>query len=154
MQLLADAANHAVGDLSASIEKNMGMSFTGIDLVSGDFLFANAGHCDILHGSTESVKSILEPGSTLGMNKELKLGMVKSVLDPGDVLVFYTDGLLENKGSEGRSLKWNQLKSFVSHSLSPSEIQQGILKSCAEKWKGKPIKDDITLLILKWKGKQ
>jgi sigma-B regulation protein RsbU (phosphoserine phosphatase) len=134
--------------------------FYGIlDPGTGMLVYCNAGHCPPLHFRTEDGKDVHElvrTGIPLGILETKTWGQEAVQLDPGDVLVLYTDGITEAYhelpllfGQE-RLLESVQATLGTAGSQRPSaqEIQDRILAEVHAFVGGAPPSDDIALVIL------
>jgi sigma-B regulation protein RsbU (phosphoserine phosphatase) len=71
----------------------------------------------------------------------------EGVLEPGDGLVFYTDGLSEAQAPDDAFYGEARLEALLA---GPSEdLQASILGDVMAFTQGRPLADDLTLLILK-----
>ncbi len=69
--------------------------------LNGVFIYVNAGHPPPYHvGANGLVRSLEEGGPVLGPLPEASYERGFVIMKPGDVLVFYTDGILEALGRE------------------------------------------------------
>ena len=74
-------------------------------------------------------------------------------LDPGDILVFYSDGFSETANSEGEFFGTDRLRDLISASadLSASQLADRILNEVEEFSASARAVDDRTLVVLKVK---
>ncbi len=75
---------------------------------------------------------------------------VSIVLNPGDKILFYTDGLVDVKSKSGTKYNQNDLKDFLSknYSMKASTISSAIKGNLFSKIGTEKIFDDVTYLIL------
>jgi serine phosphatase RsbU (regulator of sigma subunit) len=74
------------------------------------------------------------------------LELCTGVLDPGDCLIFYTDGLSEAQAPDDSFFGEDRLETLLTQ---PSEdLQAAILADVAAFTQGRTLADDLTLLIL------
>ncbi len=111
--------------------------------------YVNAGHhAPILFGSCCG-RQLYEGGFPIGMfpTSEFQTGEV--VLQPGDLLVLYSDGLTEATKS-GEEFGDRRLQSEIERRSEQSlvDIQAGILDA-VRKWAGDELEDDMTLLMVR-----
>jgi sigma-B regulation protein RsbU (phosphoserine phosphatase) len=112
---------------------------------------ANAGQEQPLlwhQGRCEKMK--LE-GFPLGMLDEVSYDEMSVILDPGDMLVFYSDGLSDTSNAAGEFYETDRLRDFVvAHATRPAaEIADRVLEE-VELFSGKVHAfDDRTLVVLK-----
>ena len=126
-----------------------------LDLSSKELVYVNCGQPFALYYNSES--SSIE---TLSLNKmRLPLGIFNNIeydekrvqLHSGDILILYSDGLLEALNPEGEAFEEEQLQASLKFdkNKSASEILEEILEYLNDFVAGAEPFDDITLLILK-----
>lgn len=105
----------------------------------------------------EIARLIKPPGAALGIEQSFHFGKhleeEKFCLGPGDTLVFYTDGVTDQRDPEGSEFgeeRFYDLLKSLSHGTA-TEIKGGIIRASAEFSQGTDPVDDTTVLILKWK---
>jgi serine phosphatase RsbU (regulator of sigma subunit) len=133
-----------------------------IDYEQGGFVFARAGHCHTLyyHAMREEVFYFDSAGLGLGIirNETYEKHIKNQFYDysPGDVMVIYTDGIVEARGEGGAEYGEDRLKLRLEESyyLDAEEIKAFILKDLDAFTHGYPIHDDQTLLVIKFKSAQ
>ena len=147
--------------LSGTVDRHSFVSllFAIVDLNSGRLTMARAGHCPLLFLSTDSVEYIRPGGMGLGLSRESVFGdsLEEHTLDlqPGDVCLFYTDGVPEAM-HESEEYGYERLLSVarnVRHASAP-EIKNAILTSVQGFVQNTANHDDITLVVFKWKGSE
>ena len=123
------------------------------DPVTRELTFVNGGHNPPMLqraavGKTIKLKS---KGIILGLLGEVTYEEKSIVLDPGDILVLYTDGVVEARNPAKEFFGEEKLQNLLSkhHSLSPDELKDKIYKAICRHTKDAEQQDDITLLILK-----
>jgi sigma-B regulation protein RsbU (phosphoserine phosphatase) len=137
-------------------------AFYLIDYEAGGFSFARAGHCHTLyyHSIKEEVSYFRSEGLGLGILRDGNYGRhVKNQFwdyNPGDVMVIYTDGILEARNASGDEYGEERLAQMLSESFyqSAEEINRHIRQDVQEFSKGLPLHDDQTLLVIKFKAAQ
>ena len=72
-------------------------------------------------------------------------------LSPGDIIVFYTDGVTEAKNEGEEEFGTKRLKQVIddSHQLSASQIQENIYKAVMDFTAGLQEADDLTMMVIK-----
>lgn len=113
--------------------------------------YVNAGHNPtILYSDGEAIS--LKLGTTMiGAFDELPfLNQGEVDIDPGSLLVNYTDGLMDHENNNFKVWSEEKLLDFVAENgtLSPDDFNEKLMNHVTEVTKAKPI-DDITLLTLK-----
>jgi serine phosphatase RsbU (regulator of sigma subunit) len=149
-------ANRVVFD--AATTKIMMTAFIGVvDLDKGTLTYANAGHNPPwLFQKNETgfkLKSLVAKGQRLGETEES--GVYDEVTVPigaGDLLLLYTDGLMENTGPDGNQYGKKRAKNVAEAALGlgPQGVLEA-LKSDSEVFNGieKPLDDDLTLVAFR-----
>jgi serine phosphatase RsbU (regulator of sigma subunit) len=76
-------------------------------------------------------------------------------LEPGDSVLFYTDGAIEGRASSGGGLGLERLVDLVGQTasdlLSPEEIVRQVGRAILEHHHSR-LDDDATLLLVQWSG--
>jgi len=128
--------------------------FYGIlDPITGTLVYSNAGHCGpyLFRGLDDgSIRSLINTGMPLGVFGDETWEQRCIHLAPGDVLVLYTDGVIEAENAQGAFLGIDQLLDSVRTNLGHSarEIQNGILANVHRFAGDMPQSDDIALIVL------
>ncbi len=114
--------------------------------------YVNCGHQPpVLSGSVNS--NLDAGGPPLGLFPEIPYVSGRIRLDPGDLMVLYSDGISEAPGDGDAEFGVDRLRVIVdSHRDRPlPEIQQNILRALAE-WTAREPHDDMTLVIVRVDG--
>ncbi|WP_161806907.1 MULTISPECIES: GAF domain-containing SpoIIE family protein phosphatase [Hymenobacter] len=133
-----------------------------IDYEHGGFVFARAGHCHTLyyHSIKEEVSYFHTAGLGLGIirNDTYEKHIKNQFYDynPGDVMVIYTDGIVEARGEGGEEYGEDRLLQMLERTyyLDATAIKERILSDLEEFSRGQPIHDDQTLLVIKFKDSE
>ena len=145
--------------LAGSIDKHSFISllYAVVDLTTGVVCLARAGHCPMLLVTGEQVAYIRPTGIGLGLSdKPLFAESMEEQsvqLRPGDVCVLYTDGITEaRRGDE--EFGYDRLLKIAADARhkNVSEIKQDILTSVKNFLDQEANEDDLTLVVLKWRG--
>jgi sigma-B regulation protein RsbU (phosphoserine phosphatase) len=151
---LASQLNELLRDQTSG-ERFVSLFWAYYDLDKRELNYVNAGHCPPFlvrrngNGALETQR-LEDGGPVLGLLSGVPYGQGKIGLRPGDLLVMYSDGVVEASNSfdiefgEERLLKTIQ----ANFSRTAKEIQQEILKEVREFRKGHPLEDDLTLLVI------
>lgn len=112
--------------------------------------YVNAGHpIPIVLSSCRGPR--LEPGGLpLGMFISTEFQVNQVVLQPGDMIVLYSDGVTEAGAQRGEPFGESRLEGVLAaHCEKPlAEIQQQVLKAVRH-WSGQEPEDDMTLLLVR-----
>jgi hypothetical protein len=73
-----------------------------VDLATGGYQITSAGHPPALHWQVAAQQWVVDNarGTALGVTREPELHVSKGQLLPGEALMFYTDGVVESRGSD------------------------------------------------------
>ncbi len=151
-EILANCVNRAVYDTAAKVDKFMTMVFVSFDSRTGEVAFINAGHPNGFIISDYKVKPLLGKGSPLGFHRDPIFKVQRLQLQPGDILFFYTDGLIENEGPEGEKLHPRDLARILEFSREPDLIKKQLLKQTDSIWQNQKAADDYAFVIIRWDG--
>jgi sigma-B regulation protein RsbU (phosphoserine phosphatase) len=148
-------ANRVVFD--AATTKIMMTFFIGvIDLDAKTLTYSNAGHNPPWlfrhNGERFVLNSLLSKGNRLG--EVVESGEYEEMTVPmgvGDILVMYTDGLVENTNLEGTQFGKKRTKVIMEENLKlgPQGIIDGLIQGYKHFTQGKSLDDDITLAAIK-----
>ncbi|QEC46332.1 serine/threonine-protein phosphatase [Baekduia soli] len=119
-----------------------------VDLARGVAYVVNAGHpwpLRLRAGHAESLR--LDPDLPFGVERDLRYGVQMLQLEPGDRLVFLTDGLLERNAAnlDIRGLIESGAEEHPRETV--QHLMAAVLQAC-----GGELQDDATALCLDWNG--
>ena len=132
-----------------------------IDVDNGAMTWTNAGHPlpFLIRGGRVIGELQCPPtppwglGSTLGPTAPPELA--SEALEPGDGVLFYTDGVIEAHQPGGQEFGVERLTDLIgrhaSDQLEPEEIVRQIVRSILD-YKAEPLADDATLVLVRWNG--
>ncbi len=110
--------------------------------------YANAGHNNpVLAGNFQS-RSLDHGGIPLGILPEYDYETGEVVLQPGDLMVLYSDGITEAGAREAKEFGESRLMALIAANRQKplGEIQERIL-GAVHAWTGDEVEDDITLVL-------
>jgi sigma-B regulation protein RsbU (phosphoserine phosphatase) len=123
---------------------------------SGTLSYCNAGHNPPLvwhedAGGEPSPRWLGPTGPAIALVEEAQFGGAVLNLYAGDVLVLYTDGVVEATDRDDNLFGTERLAHTVQrwHRSPPREIVHGIRQSIEEFSAGRPLADDVTLVVCK-----
>ncbi len=122
---------------------------------AGELSYVNAGqNPPMIRRRDGRYERLPGTGVALGMFEGSTYASVVAPLDPGDVLVLYSDGITEAEDPEGRPFEEAGLESVVSSyaAMSAAEIGAAVLNGVERHAKAPRFADDLTILILKRSG--
>jgi len=121
---------------------------------TGEVLWARAGHGPALvrRRATGRVEQLYGEGFPIGFVSGEPYELVRDQLQPGDLLILYTDGLTE---AQNRSMEQFSLErlcsciSEISDGLPAGKMVERIIDVLADFLDERLLKDDVTLVLLK-----
>ena len=118
---------------------------------NGTLVYINAGHPPPLHFKKDSVRLLNVGGTILGPLEETVFKRGFAFLDPGDILVMFSDGIFEVTSSDGDMFGTERLIELVlENRLEPAElIIDRIFEKIIDFGSGDRLLDDATLLIIR-----
>jgi phosphoserine phosphatase RsbU/P len=126
--------------------------YAELDPESGSMAFLNAGHNPplIVHAAG-TVEQLASGGLPLGIKPDAEYREGRTQLQPGDVLVIYSDGVTEAVSPTGEEFGPTRLYEVVSRNVEASAagIRDRIESSLTKFAQGTSAADDITLVIVK-----
>lgn len=126
-----------------------------LDLATGCFRWYRAGHpAPLLLRGSKIVKTLWgDSGMPLGLGSP---GMeAEEALEPGDQVVFFTDGVTEARSPDGNFFGSDRLADLVSRASAggnpPPETLRRLVHSILDHQAG-DLQDDATAVMVEWKG--
>lgn len=126
------------------------------DIKTGLFQYSSAGHEPALHyhHSESRFSDLSTTGPILGIMPEMEYQTKSTLLEPGDFIIFYTDGMIERKENlddNNKIIKESLLE--LNLSKSAQELTQELFDLINER-QPYPIQDDQTLILLKVENRE
>jgi sigma-B regulation protein RsbU (phosphoserine phosphatase) len=116
------------------------------------FTYANAGHNPpfLIRRNDELIK-LADGGLVLGAFPHVEYAQVRLHMEPGDVVVFYTDGVTESKNDAGEEFGEERLIELTKRyrDLTALEIARRLCHE-VHRYQADTLQDDLTLSILKY----
>jgi serine phosphatase RsbU (regulator of sigma subunit) len=152
LQSLLKAMNTAIHD--AARGKFVMTCFASIyDPQSRTLTYANAGHNFpyLYQAEPKKLASLVVRGNRLGDVSESTFEIKQIQVQPNDVLVWYTDGIVECEDVRGEEFGERRFRSLIKQHVTrpPNQARDGIVERANEFFGQVPQKDDITLVIAK-----
>lgn len=131
----------------------MATVFLGVlDTQEQTFQYANAGHNPpLLRHASGQIESLTKTGSVLGVVDDLQLSDATIILQPGDAVVMYTDGVTEAWHTHPQNEDYGIHRLTAAIAAAPhkaSEILEHLEADLKAFTDGAPQQDDVTLLVL------
>jgi sigma-B regulation protein RsbU (phosphoserine phosphatase) len=131
-------------------------SFTAkLDCASGILTYINAGHPQplVLRGMEFMP---LEAGSmVVGMFADVVYPVSRFALQPGDMLILYTDGVIEAENGNGEDYSLARMEAAVveRRDLPAAAIQAALIEDLRIFCRCQDFSDDVTLMVVKYLGR-
>jgi sigma-B regulation protein RsbU (phosphoserine phosphatase) len=150
--------------LSECLEKTsfITATFFKINTITKTICYSRAGHCPAIFYSAESsdenkkVCYLESEGLGLGIlrNSEFNQYVEEKTItyQPGDLLLLYTDGIIEAKDSDGKQYGTKGLEtSLLRHIHKPLvQVQEGLIDDLQQFLNGEKLDDDYTITVVKF----
>jgi len=121
-----------------------------LDLGTGELLSANAGHPPALRVDRQGLVTALPPPGSmpLGFFPEADYETTRTVLQPGDVFVLYTDGVTEARNREHDFFGDERLQAYLGQAAGKAAevVVRGVVEAVQTFTEGAPQADDLTVL--------
>jgi len=141
--------------ISGSIEMDhfATLGFFIYDTVTREVTYSNAAHHPLIvyHNETKTIEKMDTDGLPIGIEKTAKYGQKKFTLAEGDMIMLYTDGIVEAMNSKGEQFTYESLeKIFLENTnLLPKELIDKINENIKTFVGNAGQHDDQTMLIMK-----
>jgi sigma-B regulation protein RsbU (phosphoserine phosphatase) len=123
-----------------------------LDEESGTLQYVNAGHNPPLHWDSRAgrVRRLTPTGPALGIMQDPPFTSRTLDFAPGDMLVMYTDGLVEARSPGGEAFGNERLERYLDHHHADSAMSAAAgLRSSLEHFTGGQYIDDVSLLVVR-----
>jgi sigma-B regulation protein RsbU (phosphoserine phosphatase) len=119
----------------------------------GELIYVNAGHPAplILHASGRAFEELPSTGMVLGPSPTATYGRRAAKMRPGDVLLLYTDGIVEAPDVEGREFGVGRVRKLMIELRrhSAREIAETLMARVRDWGAGKAPEDDRTVVVIR-----
>ena len=142
--------------LAETTEANLYVtSFTcKLDAATGALEYINAGHPPPLVMRGSELLALEGGGLAVGMFAEADFPVARAQLQPGDVLVFYTDGVIEAADEKEEEYCRRRLEAAATahRDLPAAALQAALLEDIRNFCGHDEFADDLTLMVVKYLG--
>jgi methyl-accepting chemotaxis protein len=133
-------------------KKIMTFQYLMVNKNSNSLMFCNAGGCNpfIVNGPQNKVEEIQLPAPALGAFKRAKYKDRQLSFTSGDVMVLYTDGIVEARNKNNEEIGYELFKEILlrNYTTNPEQYYQKVLKEYHD-WLGETdAEDDLTMIFL------
>jgi len=140
--------------IARAIESRFCTAFYAVVTPGGQLSCCNAGHNPPMVFTKTGVRRLEKGGLILGMFEHARFEQEAIALEPGDILVGFSDGVTEALSASGEEYGEDRLRTCIEAAAgkSPQEMLDGIFLSVREFSRGAEQSDDITALVLRYDG--
>ncbi|MEV4173042.1 PP2C family protein-serine/threonine phosphatase [Nonomuraea sp. NPDC049709] len=130
-----------------------------LDVRSGLLTWVNRGHHPPLLIREGRLVATLDsvPDPPMGFGLDVSTGMLRYQLQPGDRLLFYTDGMIEAQSPGGELFGLERFIDFVirreADGMSAPETLRRLIQAILEHQRGR-LQDDATVLTVEWQTRR
>jgi len=124
-----------------------------IDPKNNTITFANAGHnFPYIYRTADGrgkFNVLMTRGNRLGDMEDSTYQAKQEPLEPGDVIVWYTDGIVECESEVGEEYGEKRFRKSIRKlaEKEPDEIRDGVVEAASQFYGEMPHKDDITMVV-------
>ena len=126
---------------------------TDMDTATGKMRYINAGHIPpiLYRKATDTIVRLEEGGTVLGLFDIAQFTEGEAELNPGDILVVFTDGISEAWDANDEEFGEDRLAELIRNnaSLDAAELEELIQKEVDTFTDGAPPTDDKTIIVVK-----
>lgn len=123
--------------------------YTTLEPQTGRLEYVCAGHpFPLLRRAGGALEELGTGSLPLGLREELSPSVGTAVLEPGDLLVLYTDGIAESRDAAGKDFGFERLRRLVTAGGAAETLHNGVLYELDRHRGDTPLSDDVTLVIL------
>jgi serine phosphatase RsbU (regulator of sigma subunit) len=128
--------------------------YADLDVKAGRLVYANGGHLRPLwyRAGTRTVEELAAPGIILGAIEEIDLPEAAIDVAPGDLLLFYTDGVTEAMDTQGDMFGEERLAHVVATAAAGGTGAVGVIDAVVGAVRifsaGTPQADDLTVIVI------
>ncbi|HET9952676.1 MAG TPA: PP2C family protein-serine/threonine phosphatase [Candidatus Eisenbacteria bacterium] len=147
------SVNEAIA--AREIEARFATLFYAVLGPSGELVFSNAGHNPpVVLRRRDVVRRLETGGLMLGPFKGATFEEERSMLEPGDVLVVYSDGVTDAEGPDGEQFGEERLLECLAGPpvASVEAVRDRLLDAVKTFASDRPLFDDVTVLAVRYLG--
>jgi sigma-B regulation protein RsbU (phosphoserine phosphatase) len=137
-----------------SLESRFATAFFGVLAADGTLSYCNAGHNSPMLIGKRGVRRLEEGGVILGMFEDVTYEDGMARLDPGDIIVVFSDGVSEALSVTDEEFGEKRLQQLIERNpdASPQEMLDQVLAAVRDFTRGAVQNDDVTALVVRYVG--
>ena len=138
-----------------SLESRFATAFFGVLSPDGSLSYCNAGHNPPMLIGRRGVRRLEEGGLILGVFEEVTYDQGQVTLDPGDVIVVFSDGVSEALSAENEEFGEARLQGLLDHdfAVEPEVMLDRVLEAVRVFTRGAVQNDDVTAMVVRYSGR-
>jgi len=115
----------------------------------GSITLVNGGHCPpMIRRGDGSIEQIGSTGPAVGIVPNSRWRSMTFTLDPGDVLVLYSDGVIESPSMAGEDFGTDGILHSLPSSTCVRAVASAIVDAATSHARGVPRYDDLTVMVI------
>jgi sigma-B regulation protein RsbU (phosphoserine phosphatase) len=137
---------------NTSDERYATFFFAVYDVETRRLTYTNAGHLPAIYISGSRIQKLETGGMVVGLFNDVPFAQDTIEIDPGGLLIAYSDGLIEPENVYGEEFGTERLieTAMRNHDASPHVIADAMMRA-AEEWSGSPEQvDDMTVIVARF----
>ena len=121
------------------------------DPATRELAYANAGHnLPLLRRADDTLEELDADGAALGILADVAFEERRTILAPGEILVLYTDGVVEARAGDGEPFGEERLGALVGEAAQgPGTLADDVYTAVRAHTGDIPQQDDVTLVVLR-----
>jgi phosphoserine phosphatase RsbU/P len=130
-------------------EKYVTLFYGVYDSASGKLTYTNAGHLPPVLFRQNRILRLEGGGTVVGLFPAARYEQIEVQIEPGDLLLAFTDGMTEPENSFGEEFGEERLLQVATRALAaPPEVMMDEIYRSVSDWTGSPeLQDDMTLVV-------
>ncbi|HEV2425656.1 MAG TPA: SpoIIE family protein phosphatase [Terriglobia bacterium] len=130
-------------------EKYVTLFYGVYDSVTRKLAYTNAGHLPPVLFRQNRIKRLEGGGTVVGLFPSVRYTQAEIEIEPGDLLLAFTDGMTEPENSYGQEFGEERLLDVAQRARSsPPEVMMNEIYRAVSDWTGSPeLQDDMTLVV-------
>jgi len=151
--VLVTQLNQKLTEECEKLSSFVSLFYSVLDLSKKRLIYSSAGHEPPMVLRKAELHQLIEGDLLMGIDKEKVYGENIIEIQPDDILLMFTDGIVETLNSRNEEFSRKNLVEVVEENmhLSSSEIIKKLLSSLKDFLKETPLTDEFTLALAKIK---
>jgi sigma-B regulation protein RsbU (phosphoserine phosphatase) len=127
----------------------MSLFYAVLAPATGQIEYVCAGHpFPLLRRASGGVEELGRGSFPLGLRDGLESNAATVTLEPGDLLLLYSDGLPEAVNGAGEAFGYDALRQLLRVEGTPQAIHDRLLRALTTHIAGEPLKDDVSIVVV------